>query len=263
MASILHHHLHLFSTFPLFHPPNSPKLNTHSKFSTFQHTQKPHPVIRASTSESPTQKRRGRKKKPETTTTTTTEVQNDTLEPQNAEEEEEEKEGEELDDYDDDIDFPYEEPPLVCCFGAAQREFLPTVRVHGYPMHPDIYSEWKMLQWKPPEFARAPGGPPSNVAVAHARLGGRVAFLGKVGDDAFGKEMVLKMNKEKVQTRGVKFDSGFRTGCTYMKVKFDDGKLRMETVRESAEDSLRGSELNLAILKEVFFTHFIQLANLI
>lgn len=119
-------------------------------------------------------------------------------------------------------------------------------------MHPDIYSEWKMLQWKPPEFARAPGGPPSNVAVAHVRLGGRAALLGKVGDDEFGEELVLAMNKEKVQTRGVKFDSGFRTCCTYMKVKFDDdGKLRMETVRESAQCSLRSSELNLAVLKEV------------
>lgn len=109
-----------------------------------------------------------------------------------------------------------------------------------------------MLQWKPPEFARAPGGPPSNVAVAHVRLGGRAAFLGKVGDDEFGEELVLTMNKEKVQTRGVKFDPGFRTGCTYMKVKFgEDGKMKMETVRESAEDSLRSSELNLSVLKEV------------
>lgn len=131
-------------------------------------------------------------------------------------------------------------------------------------MDPDIYTEWKMLQWKPPEFARAPGGPPSNVAVAHVRLGGRAALLGKVGEDEFGEEIVLGMNKEKVQTRGVKFDSGFRTGCSYMKVKFDDdGKMGMEIVKECAEDSLRSDELNLAVLKEVLFFSFKLLALLI
>ncbi|MCH87873.1 fructokinase-2 [Trifolium medium] len=36
-----------------------------------------------------------------------------------------------------------------------------------------------------------------------------------------------------------------------MKVKFEDGKMKMETVRESAEDSLRSDELNLAVLKEM------------
>ncbi|KAL0344493.1 UNVERIFIED_CONTAM: Fructokinase-like 1, chloroplastic [Sesamum radiatum] len=59
---------------------------------------------------------------------------------------------EELFDFDDGIDFPYEDPPLVCCFGAVQKEFLPTVRVAPEQMHPDIYSQWKMLQWNPPEF---------------------------------------------------------------------------------------------------------------
>ena len=129
---------------------------------------------------------------------------------------------------------------------------MPTIRVAPEQMHPDIYSQWKMLQWNPPEFVRSPGGPPSNVAVSHARLGGRAAFMGKVGDDEFGREMVLLMNTEKVQTRAVKFDSSVRTACAYMKIKHDnDGKMRMEKVKESAEDSLLSSELNLAVLKEV------------
>ncbi|TQD86061.1 hypothetical protein C1H46_028400 [Malus baccata] len=56
----------------------------------------------------------------------------------------------ELEDYDDGIDFPYDYPPLVCCFGAAQ-EFVPTVLVSENQMQPDIYSQWKMLQWDPPD----------------------------------------------------------------------------------------------------------------
>jgi hypothetical protein len=157
-----------------------------------------------------------------------------------------------LDAFDDGIDFPYEDPPLVCCFGAAQKEFVPTVRVSDQQMHPDMYSEWKMLQWDPPEFSRAPGGPPSNVAIAHVRLGGRAAFMGKVGGDDFGQELVFMMNKENVQTRGVKIDETAKTGCAYMKILFDKkGNMKAEKVKEAAEDSFVTSELNLSVLKEV------------
>ncbi|GFQ02965.1 fructokinase-like 1 chloroplastic [Phtheirospermum japonicum] len=162
----------------------------------------------------------------------------------------------ELHDFDDGVDFPYDDPPLVCCFGAARKEFLPTVRVAPEQMHPDIYSQWKMLQWNPPEFVRAPGGPPSNVAISHSRLGGRASFIGKVGNDEFGEELVLMMNKEKVQTRGVKFDENVGTARSYMKIKFGDGKMWAETVKECAEDSLLGSELNLSVLKEARMFHF-------
>ncbi|XP_022852199.1 fructokinase-like 1, chloroplastic [Olea europaea var. sylvestris] len=163
---------------------------------------------------------------------------------------------EEISGFDDGMDIPYEDPPLVCCFGAAQKEFVPSVRVSPEQLHPDIYSQWKMLQWNPPEFVRAPGGPPSNVAISHVRLGGRAAFMGKVGSDEFGEEMVLMMNKEKVQTRSVKFDDNARTGCAYMKIKFEGGKMKAEKVKESAENSLLSSELNLSVLKEARIFHF-------
>lgn len=154
-------------------------------------------------------------------------------------------------DDNDDLDFPFYDPPLICCFGATQKEFIPTVRVSEHQMHPDIYSEWKMRQWDPPEFARAPGGSPSNVAISHVRLGGRAAFMGKVGRDEYGEELVLTMNKEKVQTRAIKFDSNARTACSYMRIKFENGKTTAEMVKESPEDSLLSSELNVAVLKEV------------
>ena len=74
----------------------------------------------------------------------------------------------------------YDWPPLVCCFGEALHEFIPTVRVSERQMDPEIYSSWKGLQWSPPEFVRLPGSSPANLAIALARLGGRVAFMGKV-----------------------------------------------------------------------------------
>ena len=35
-------------------------------------------------------------------------------------------------------------------------------------------------------FARNPGGAPANVLAMNARLGGKTAFIGKVGKDGFG-----------------------------------------------------------------------------
>eukprot|EP00253_Pinus_taeda_P002894 PITA_02894 len=86
-------------------------------------------------------------------------------------------------------------------------------------MDEDNYSTWNGLQWSPPEFVRAPGGPPSNVAIALVRLGGRVVFMGKVVDNPTGYQMVLKMNNEHVQTRGVKFYPYASTTVSYMKAR--------------------------------------------
>lgn len=162
----------------------------------------------------------------------------------------------EADGEEDDHNFEYDWPPLVCCFGLAQNEFIPTVRVSDRQMDEDKYSTWKGLQWSPPEFVRAPGGPPSNVAIALARLGGRVAFMGKVGDDPTGYQMVLTMNKEHVQTRGVKFDPYASTAVSYMKLTRREGKLGMECVKPCAEDGFHISDINIDILKEARMFHF-------
>ncbi|XP_015699226.2 fructokinase-like 1, chloroplastic [Oryza brachyantha] len=166
-------------------------------------------------------------------------------------------------DSEDGEDLPYDWPPLVCCFGAPRWEFVPTVRVSDRQMHPDIYSTWLHLQWEPPEFARAPGSAASNVAIALTRLGGRAAVLGKVGDDDFGRELVYRMNSERVQTRAIRFDDDAATATARMKVVFRDRgdgsggtKLVAETVKSSAEDSLSKAEINVDVLKEARVFHF-------
>ncbi|KAL3357909.1 hypothetical protein AABB24_015166 [Solanum stoloniferum] len=245
--SLPHHHSHnslyptiFFSSSKFPCRTNPPKSTTND-----------HPTT---TQEPPTPSRRGRKKSSTPTTSRKSRTPKDSNFDINIAESNTQME--EIDDYDDGVDFPYPNPPLVCCFGAAQKEFVPSVRVSPEQMDKDKYSEWKMLQWNPPEFVRAPGGPPSNVAISHVRLGGRAAFMGKVGNDEFGQEMVLLMNKENVQTRSVKFSDSMRTGCSYMKIKFKDGKMRVEKVKDSAEDSLLSSELNLDVLKEARMFHF-------
>ncbi|GFY82294.1 fructokinase-like 1 [Actinidia rufa] len=84
-----------------------------------------------------------------------------------------------------------------------------------------------MLQWKPPEFARAPGG--SAVEREQWRKSGLAAFMGKVVDDEFGDKMVYLMNKLRVQTRVVKFDGDKMTGCARMRIGFNEGRRTWRT----------------------------------
>ena len=47
-----------------------------------------------------------------------------------------------------------------------------------------------------PLYAANPGGAPANLSVAAARLGARTAFIGKVGDDAFGRYLTDVLKKD-------------------------------------------------------------------
>lgn len=53
------------------------------------------------------------------------------------------------------------------------------------------------------QFTAYPGGAPANVAVAISRLGGSAGFIGKVGDDAFGRGLAETLKKEDVDVTGL------------------------------------------------------------
>jgi ribokinase len=67
-------------------------------------------------------------------------------------------------------------------------------------------------------FARHHGGKGGNQAVAAARLGARVAFVGAVGDDAFGAEARAALEAEGVDSRGLVTLHGATTGVALILV---------------------------------------------
>lgn len=67
-----------------------------------------------------------------------------------------------------------------------------------------------------PAFHPKPGGAPANVAVAAARLGRKTAFIGKVGDDAFGRFLIDTLAREGVETRGMRLDGEARTTMAFI-----------------------------------------------
>ncbi|XP_059648729.1 fructokinase-like 2, chloroplastic [Cornus florida] len=149
----------------------------------------------------------------------------------------------------DDISFTYCWPPLVCCIGAAQHAFVPSGRPANRLLDYEMHERMKDAFWAPEKFVRAPGGSASNVAVALASLGGKVAFMGKLGDDDYGQSLLYYLNVNNVQTRSVRIDSKRVTAASQMKIG-KRGSLRMTCVKPCAEDSLSKSEINIEVLKE-------------
>lgn len=169
-------------------------------------------------------------------------------------------EGTELDlefdiDNGEDISFTYGWPPLVCCFGAAQHAFVPSGRRANRLVDYEIHDRKKEALWEPEKFVRACGGCSSNVAVALASLGGKVAFMGKLGDDAYGQSLLYYLNINNVQTRSVRIDDNRSTAVSHMKIG-KRGGLRMNSVKPCAEDCLSRSEINVDVLKEVRYLSF-------
>ncbi|HTC85495.1 MAG TPA: sugar kinase [Candidatus Acidoferrum sp.] len=64
-------------------------------------------------------------------------------------------------------------------------------------------------------FRRYVAGSEANVAVGLARLGHRVAYLGRVGDDGFGAAIVRKLRGEGVDVDGLHVVPGLRTGVMF------------------------------------------------
>jgi ribokinase len=74
------------------------------------------------------------------------------------------------------------------------------------------------------EFQEAPGGKGANQAVAAARLGARVAFVGRVGADERGKALVARLKAEGVDVREVSTDPTAATGVALVMVDADGEK---------------------------------------
>lgn len=90
---------------------------------------------------------------------------------------------------------------------------------------------------------QCPGGAPANVAVGIARLGGKSAFIGRVGDDPFGRFMYKTLADEQVDVQQMRLDPAHRTSTVV--VNLDDHGERSFTfmVRPSADLFLEPDDL--------------------
>ncbi len=105
-------------------------------------------------------------------------------------------------------------------------------------------------------FYPKPGGAPANVAVAAVRLGAQSAFIGKVGDEAFGRHLAQILAGEGVETRGMRFDQQARTGLAFI-AKPDENTSEFVFYRNPGADMLlRPDELDRELLQGTHAFHF-------
>ncbi len=67
-------------------------------------------------------------------------------------------------------------------------------------------------------FLMNPGGKGANQAVAAARLGGQVAFVGRVGDDLFGREAQANLRHEGIDTSQLQVHGSLPSGIALITV---------------------------------------------
>lgn len=70
----------------------------------------------------------------------------------------------------------------------------------------DLFAESGATLRTAAAFRPSPGGAPANVAVAIAKLGGDVGFIGKVGDDEFGYWLIDEMSAYGVDSTYIEVD---------------------------------------------------------
>jgi fructokinase len=105
-------------------------------------------------------------------------------------------------------------------------------------------------------FIPVAGGAPANVAVAAAKLGVRSAFIGKAGEDAFGRRLEKVLVSYGVDTRGMRFDANYRTTLNFMTLP-DANRTEMLFYRNPGADMLlEPEELDKELLSATSLFHF-------
>jgi len=105
-------------------------------------------------------------------------------------------------------------------------------------------------------FKKAPGGAPANVAVAVARLGGRAAFAGKVGDDAFGHYLAGVLADEKVDVTHLLYSGEAPTALAFVSLKADGERDFLFYRNPSADMLISRDEISDEALASASIFHF-------
>ena len=107
-----------------------------------------------------------------------------------------------------------------------------------------------------PQFAANPGGAPANLAVAAAKLGAQTAFIGKVGDDAFGRYLTEVLRENGVDASGVAVDETYPTTMAVVSVDAR-GERDFSFYRSANADvMLSADDIPDAALRQAKLVHF-------
>ena len=100
-----------------------------------------------------------------------------------------------------------------------------------------------------------PGGKGCNQAIAISRLGGKVSFISKLGDDDYGKLAIDKLKTDNIDTSNIIISNKHKTGVAGIHVDRNTGKNAITVVR-GAPSSLTTKEIDINLIKnsKIFLT---------
>ena len=107
-----------------------------------------------------------------------------------------------------------------------------------------------------PTMAANPGGAPGNFLAALNAYGKKTAFLGKVGDDTFGRLLLGTLSGAGIETKGIVVDPKVFTTLAF--VTFDEqGDRSFSFARKPGADTcISFEELDLSLIDEAKVFHF-------
>lgn len=105
-------------------------------------------------------------------------------------------------------------------------------------------------------FRKAAGGAPANVAVQVARLGGKSAFIGRVGDDPFGHYLRDTLAAAGVDVRGVILDGSAPTTLAFVSLSQDADRDFSFYRTGTADTRLNISDLDRQLLDQAGVLHY-------
>jgi fructokinase len=132
-------------------------------------------------------------------------------------------------------------PPRVLALGELLIDFVPEQR--GVTLA------------EASTFLKAPGGAPANVAVGVARLGVSSGFIGKVGDDPFGRYLVDVLRVAGVDVSQVRFDDEARTALAFVSLTAEGERDFMFYRHPSADMRHRADEIDEAAIRTASILH--------
>ena len=100
-----------------------------------------------------------------------------------------------------------------------------------------------------------PGGKGCNQAIAISRLGGKVNFISKLGNDDYGKLAIDKLKNDNIDTSNIIISNKHKTGVAGIHVDKNTGKNAITVVR-GAPSSLTIKEVDTNLIKQskIFLT---------
>ena len=105
-------------------------------------------------------------------------------------------------------------------------------------------------------FERNPGGAPANLLATIAKFGGRSAFIGKVGDDLFGRYLISVLDDANIDSRGVRLSASARTTLAFVALDSSGDRSFSFYRNPGADTELSADELDLSIITASRIFHF-------